>query len=266
MTAEFVPGVALNATPESVLRRLRNLLKLADDTSSPRDAENAAFAAANLMRKYDLSRAALQAAACLGGATVQSPGVVARIIYMCRMRQPAWVKPIISAVTVAQHCHTTVVQVDDEHGRFHHTEFVCFGTAEDTGIVCEIITMILEQVNQLARLYLGGNRNSFRVGCALAIKERIEAATRSANEEVRSALIAQLPPGRADIVMSGALAVLDRRREDAVEEAMKAAGIDERTPASTRVRVRDENGFADGYLAGRRVKIQLADELRQAGR
>lgn len=258
--------------PEAALRQLRKVLAMAGRPESPEQSAAAAAVAEKILRKYDLT---LVAAAVLGGMETgqDNNAVIAHCVYACGLKVWNWVKVVVSAVTMAHHCHTDIIQIVDESGRVDHIEFVCYGTMEDTALVRQIVGLIVSQIELGAAFYKGRDRHSFRAGAAFAVGSRIEAAHREAEVEVKATLQdrLKLSAARAGEVVETALAVLDKRREHAqaaADAVLSETGSAPRSGSSKRdrgyanLKPRDPNGFADGYAAGMDMRIQLAQELQ----
>ncbi len=257
-----------------VLHRVSILFGLSKSTNEA-ERENALAAAFTIIRKYDIEAAkvaALAAGEHLSELLTSRLSVIARLLGRYG-RVPRYITPIMSAIAETQHCAVNGFSVEDEEvgkdGKVRKvtaTEFLVYGTADDTQRVCDLFTFVLAQLADMVKHYGGDGRkrHSFRLGAALRLHERIRAAAAQADamckedakdDDAGSGLA--LGPGEA--LTSTALALLDKRRK-AAEEARDAdaQGAEHETADLT---PNDDSAFTDGYLAAGSIQIMIRTAL-----
>lgn len=161
-------------TDPKLLDRIRKLLAMAADTSSPEEAAIAARRAAHLMEDHHLSQAEVmprEGIADLIGKS--SAGYAAR-------RLPKWYE--MMAVPVARLFDCTVrcfVRTDGQQQTVEVLEFT--GLDDDAQVASWTLDYLAGQIQQLTQVYRAGHRdasrqsvNDFRMGAAWSIQRMLE--------------------------------------------------------------------------------------------
>lgn len=159
--------MSMKSEQEKILGRIRKLLAMAADTSSPNEAAIAAKRAESLMRKHQLSQVDVLVKNLDGDSVEISTVDHVQTIYGPKHRStgmPKWVGFIAVAAAVMNEC-----EADREHGL---TRF--YGVAGDAQVAAEIFQYLLKEAFRLSRNFPGGRaeKNSFRLGCASELQRR----------------------------------------------------------------------------------------------
>lgn len=221
------------ATEEHMLSKVRALLAKAESTEFEAEAEALTAKAQDLMARYSLNLAMVEAGAGMTGDPTSRP-IVLEAPYVDTKAL------LISSVAVANRCRT-VWMTTPPHA-------VVFGFPADIDAVELLYTSLLIQAAQAiqaagsVRDHVGRSRTrsfrrSFLIGFASRVGERLREASAATTEEVESELGVSLLP-----VLADRSAQIDRL-------------VDATFPRATTTSFRHSNGH--GYLAGR-VAADLA--------
>lgn len=214
-----------------IMDRVRKLLRMADDTSSPHEAAIAATRASKLMAKHNIASSAVRLEQGVS-ATDINPVHASRQF----SRVPRWFAALIVPVAELHDCHARYVP--GRPGK--RVEFL--GVDQDAQVCAYVFDYLIAQIDMLAQRYKdrfpGATRaalNDYRKGCAAGILEvlaKMKAEKEAAEREVTT--------GRELVV----------RKLDVIAENHNIKYKHRRTYH------RDNEHRTRGQLAGRRVRIR----------
>lgn len=156
-----------NVDPK-IMERIRRLLAMAQDTSSPNEAAIAARRAEKMMREYQLQQVDVLVKNLDGDSVEISTVDHVQTIYGKNYRstgQPKWVGLIAVAAALMNECEA-------DRTYFGHTRF--YGVAGDANVAAEIFQYLIKETNRLATKFSGdrADKSSFRMGCAVELQAR----------------------------------------------------------------------------------------------
>lgn len=233
-----------NQDRDKIMERIRRLLAMAEDTSSPNEAAIAARRAEKLMREHQLTQVDVLVKDLDGDSVEISTVDHVQTIYGPRYKssgQPRWVGVIAVAAALMNECEADMNHVG-------HTRF--YGVAGDAQVAAAIFQYLIKETSRLAGKYPGGRaeKNAFRRGCASALQTR----AREIKAE-RERQFQETSSGTALVLLKQAL--IEQRTGRKFEyETGKASPV-------------DAAAYHAGRLAGRNINLndQLeAGEKRQA--
>ena len=159
---------------EKIKTRYRRLLAMSGDVNSPHEAAIAARRAASLMHKYDLDEAD-----CADGSPEDAWTVddfVGTFAELRQKRAPQWITSLVIRVARLHGCE--VRREWCEEAQAHRLQWL--GTVADALAAEMCLDYLIQQVNQLAKIYQAGGQRTrmemtdFRTGATAEISRTID--------------------------------------------------------------------------------------------
>jgi hypothetical protein len=243
----------------TVLRRIHALLATAErKAGNEQEAALAAERAAELMARYQITAATVEAAAPATAAPRAEEPIVSRRAEDNgpeARKRVAWKMAIVTGVAASLDCRTY----------WHGHEPTLYGRTSAVDAARYLVAYLYREVDRLAAEQAHGYGRSYahayRIGCAGRISQRLVEAKRERDAAARDAAArgGALPAAPGDdtagalVVTGAALAVIDRDRAAlATAWSQYSAHMKKSAPIGA---VRDAAGYYAGRAAGDKVRL-----------
>ena len=201
-----------------ILERIRKLLAMAADVSSPNEAAIAARRAKALMEEYNVAHGDVLAAEMTEADFERS--VHGEAFYSF----PGWLSTL--ALGVAKYCDVRVgfVYKRDPQG-FRTKSLIFSGEKSDIAVCTYLYDYLNRSIRRLAEQHGGGRaeRGAFRLGAVIAVVERLESM--KAEETIERG---QVSNAKALVLVNKKLAIIDKLYGRQRERAGRGRYVDER--------------------------------------
>lgn len=168
----------------NITDRIRKLLALAEGTSNPHEAENAAAQAQRLIAKHNIERSEL---------TEYDPDEAVRQEIMHGGKLVAWRVNLISGLAKLNSCASAVRRAQRGGSP---CAYVLYGAPSDIALVEHLAAYLIREIQSLGASYRGAHgaptrahRNVYRVGVVAGVLERMRSEQESAMTGQASALM-----------------------------------------------------------------------------
>lgn len=176
---------------QKIIDRVRKLLAMAEDSSSPHEAAIAATRASKLMQQHNLDSAAVRVKQ-----GINRDDMSQREAGLGYGRIPAWYSQLLIPVAELHDCHVRYVRRNGTGPNAIETAAEFLGVDSDPEVCTYVFDFLCQQMDFLSRRYKHENpdasradTNDYRLGCAQGIVEVIKqmiAEKNAAEQEVSS--------------------------------------------------------------------------------
>jgi len=212
---------------EEAIDKVRKLLALNEGSgATTAEAANAAAAATQLMERYRLASAEVEAPEEEDEAIVESAPLVEG------KRLQGWFRMLVGSVCVHNSCRSLL------RSGMGMSRLLIVGRTSDVAVTEYMITYLRREIDRLAAQHVGMGRsylNSFRLGAAVEVRKRLEAARLEARRDATTMAIVRVDA-----------------RADEVADWCKTSGF---KTTNFRPRTADQEGYEKGRRAGATIPL-----------